>query len=234
MMGLKESSYWLSYVIVDAGIMGLLLSFLLASSAWLLRLYWNTGDRVAKIVPQTPQTCLFLTWLGEGNGTDAYGDWGGLFMLFYLGTFALTTMAFLIATLVPHPSNAGIVASSSSYIIQPTRYSFRHGVVHCNGWKYGVIHCDGKSIISSKSGVIWVRFLLAAIQARLVRHADKASPLVSVPSHGPPHWDAYILQLWMWAVRLLATFERVHPNSASDAAVRRVPVQFPRLVCINQ
>ena len=44
MMGMKELPYWLSFAIVDAGLQGFLLSFLMSSLGGIMGLFWTVGQ----------------------------------------------------------------------------------------------------------------------------------------------------------------------------------------------
>ena len=89
MMGMKELPYWLSFVIVDAGLQGFLLSFLMSSLGGILSLFWNVGQGKH----------------GHGDGT-----FGELLGLLYFSTFALTAMAFAISSCFDNPQAAGMTA----------------------------------------------------------------------------------------------------------------------------
>jgi len=89
MMGLKEAPYWLSYIISDAFVLGFLLSILLTILSSVMGLYHNLGAGYHHGEPQ---------------------DFIGFFLLLFLSTFAMTTMAFAISALFDTPQTASMVS----------------------------------------------------------------------------------------------------------------------------
>ena len=90
MMGMREASYWSSYFLADGVVMGFFLSLLITVLSSIMGLYHN---------------------LGAGyNDDDSYPDFFGLFLLLFLSTLAMTTMAFAISACFDTPQTAAMCA----------------------------------------------------------------------------------------------------------------------------
>ena len=89
-MGMREASYWSSYFLADGVVMGFFLSLLITVLSSIMGLYHN---------------------LGAGyNDDDSYPDFFGLFLLLFLSTLAMTTMAFAISACFDTPQTAAMCA----------------------------------------------------------------------------------------------------------------------------
>ena len=85
-MGLRETSYWLSYILVDVVIMGFLLSFFMCVWAAMLGLFYNVG---------------------QGHGGKGDGSFGELLQLLYSSVFAFSAVGFALSTVLPNSQLAG-------------------------------------------------------------------------------------------------------------------------------
>ena len=88
-MSMRDVSYWLSYFVVDAFCMGILLSLCMTIFSAALGLFWVGG---------------------QGHANNGDGNYGELFLLLFLSIISLTSLAFTLSSIFDSPQSAGTAA----------------------------------------------------------------------------------------------------------------------------